>query len=121
MNMVKLLLLGVFLLATPSWASGEDDPQFKNIRNTSKLDLIEVRTWVDRGGMENVLVEAESRSRFDKKVRYRVSWYSANGEPFKTIMSRWQNRTLPPKGSLEISSVAPHARAVAYKVEIEDL
>ena len=103
------------------WASGEDDPQFKNIRNTSKLDLIEVRTWVDRGGMENVLVEAESRSRFDKKVRYRVSWYSANGEPFKTIMSRWQNRTLPPKGSLEISSVAPHARDVAYKVEIEDL
>jgi uncharacterized protein YcfL len=79
----------------------------------------EERSWVEPNGFTTILVVAENKWSITRKLRYRTLWFTASGKPVKTSMSQWQNRTVPPRGLLEISAIAPRAEATSYRVEID--
>lgn len=81
----------------------------------------EERSWVEPNGFTSIVVVAENKWSITQKIRYRTLWFAASGKPVKTSMSQWQNRTVPPRGLLEISAIAPKAEATGYRVEIDGL
>jgi uncharacterized protein YcfL len=79
------------------------------------------RSRVESNGFTSIVVVAENKRSTTQKIRYRTLWFTASGKPVETSMNRWQNRTVPPRGLLEISAIAPKAEATDYRIEIDGL
>ena len=70
-------------------------------------------------GTISIAVFAESASRFDKSVRYRVRWYDDRGAPINTSLDNWLEMNVVGEAPFEFTSVGPGPRAARYVVEFE--
>jgi len=116
LGFVVILLLGGCVSATD-----EGSVYYTSHKLGQSFLIQDERSWVEPNGFTSVIVVAENKWSITQKIRYRTLWFTASGKPVQTSMSRWQSRTVPPRGLLEISAIAPKAEATDYRVEIDGL
>lgn len=65
-------------------------------------------------------VRLYNRSGQEQTLRYRFSWFDANGFELKGLAGRWEQRSLRPAEPVMIDRVAPSPKAVSYRIQLFD-
>jgi uncharacterized protein YcfL len=81
-----------------------------------KIGIIEVREGMTEGDLRRVQVELVNRTRSAMNVNYRFDWYDVNGMAVDTPLSIWKPVQVQGGQPFSIAAVAPHPRAVDFRV-----
>lgn len=65
-------------------------------------------------------VRLYNRSSSEQTLRYRFSWFDANGFELKGLSGRWEQQPLRPGEPMMIDRVAPSPKAVSYRIQLFD-
>lgn len=83
---------------------------------SGKIAIIEVREGMTEGDLRRVQVELVNQSRKAMNVNYRFDWYDVNGMAVDTPLSIWKPISVQGGQPFSIAAVAPHPRAVDFRV-----
>ncbi len=84
------------------------------------LDIEDVRDYRSPEKGLKVVAQLRSAARTDKAFAYRVLWFTADGQPIKTVLGKWQDRSIKPGQIVELIEVGPGPRAQDYRFEFMD-
>ena len=90
------------------------------LRNLPWLKEISTHERILASGLKQVAVMGRSYSTVARKCYIKVDWFSEDGFPIETRLSRWDPVTVQPQGTLIHSVVAPSEAAVNYHVLLTD-
>jgi hypothetical protein len=86
--------------------------------NGRYLEILDVRDWSNEQKGMKVMLRAESIAMTDLRISFKVNWYTADGQPIKTVLGKWQERVVSPGQTIELVQVSPGPRAADYRFEI---
>lgn len=70
-------------------------------------------------GLQRISLVLANPSAQDRPVMHRVEWFDAEGQPWPTNLSSPRRMTVPRFGEAFVTGIAPHARAVSFRIVIE--
>ena len=99
-------------------------PEIQNetfiLRNLPWLKEVSTHDRILASGFKQVAVLGRSDSRTTRKAYVKVDWFTEDGFPVKTRLSRWKPVTIQPQEAFVYSAVSPSGAAVNYHVLITD-
>ncbi|MBB3048878.1 uncharacterized protein YcfL [Litorivivens lipolytica] len=127
-RIVLLIISALFVTACASpvtsnrQMSHANEPWAAHVNYGGKgLQIVDVRSWYSSDKGMKVMLSAKSTALMDLKLNYRVLWYTADGQPIKTLLGKWQERLVKPGQLIELTSVSPGPRAADYRIEIQEI
>ncbi|MBV0934413.1 DUF1425 domain-containing protein [Marinobacterium weihaiense] len=98
-----------------------DYPQLQiGPRAQSYLQIEAVQEGYASSDLLRAGVRLYNRSNQQQTLRYRFSWFDANGFELKGLASRWEQHPLRPAEPVMIDRVAPSPKAVRYRIQLFD-
>lgn len=82
------------------------------------ISFSEIRMIESDTGRLHANMEVYSNCRNVRRLRYRAEWYTEDGFRLDSVMSRWTDFTIPPRGAYTIQVVAPDRTAAECRIYI---
>jgi uncharacterized protein YcfL len=99
--------------AVPAWAA--------HVSYDGKwLDINSLREWEDASAGLQISAEITSKAIMARVIKYRVLWFTDDGKPIKTVLGKWNDRTILAGQTIIITEQSPGPRAKDFKLEILD-
>jgi uncharacterized protein YcfL len=124
MKKTFLFILVITGLISCAQAPSIEPPWKSNVSYSGKrLDVVDIQSWnIENLGVKvMLLVDIKNNTPDFKKFRHRVLWYTLDGVPVETTLSRWQMASEKRGTRKEYVYMAPSMDALRYKIELEDL
>lgn len=74
---------------------------------------------VNSGGFTEVQLSGRSTSNTVSKIEYRVDWFDSRGMEIKSILSRWNKKTLVNNMPFQIRAVSPRTDISSFQILIK--
>ncbi len=81
------------------------------------LEVETVKTKRNNDGIMVAQIAVYNKSTKTRRFQYKVTWFDADGFTVNTKTSVWLDYSVAAKSSDTITSVAPNARAVNFKID----
>ena len=121
-NVLRVLAICALIILQACTAAGiqEGEPAWKAhvAYDGMWLDINDVRVWEDSINGMQLMTRITSKAPMRRTVRYRVLWYTSSGQPIKTLLGKWNEKTILAGQTIDITESAPGPRAKDYKLEI---
>jgi len=104
--------------------SGPGQPGFQQVLTNgwlnSKSNVTDVRQDVVSGDMKRVQVSVYSDQLTSQNFSYRFEWFDASGMRMQGAGEAWQSRTIKPKETIQLTTVAPSPKATQWQLKLLD-
>lgn len=117
------LLSGCATCKTPAQYATKVNINYKDVAAITKrtsfcISNINEATLPD-GTLKVGAVGRSNAKRQTITVRYRARWYDQRDQLMDTAVSSWSTSSVDPRGSFDLSFVAPGPKATRYVIDIE--
>ncbi|MDD2557300.1 MAG: YcfL family protein [Desulfuromonas sp.] len=73
---------------------------------------------VNNGGFTEVQLSGRNISNNVQKIEYKIDWFDSRGMEIKSILSRWNKKTLVNNMPFQIHAISPKADISSFKILI---
>jgi uncharacterized protein YcfL len=109
---ILLLIVGISLCGCA------DKRVFLNDNVDGDLDVSEVKMQRNHAGFLEVHIRGDNDAGKYFKPEYRIVWFDESGFPLDSLLSAWTPFPVFDDAEFYITAVAPHPRAVDFKIII---